>query len=68
MIVFTLRTQLIARNRDCAQLFAHVIGHAFINRSADVLRWLLFYLLLHLCETKQTTLFGDGMLDEKGSG
>ena len=55
-------------NRNCAQLFAHVIGHAFVNRSAERLPWLLFYLLLRLRETKQTTLFGDETLDRKGTG
>ena len=70
MIASALQTQLIARNCDRAQLFAHMIGHAFVNRSADRLLWLLFYLLLHVClrETKHTASFGDGTLDRKGSG
>ena len=61
-------------NCDRAQfpLFVHVIGHVFVSksttRSADVLVWLPFYLLLCLSETKQATSFGKGTLDYKGSG
>ena len=62
-IASALRTQLTGCNRNHAQLFAHVIGRAFINSTADMLLWLLVYLLLRLCETKQTISFGDGTLD-----
>ena len=61
-------------NCDRAQhpLFFHVIGHVFVSkfttRSAEMLVWLLLYLLLCLSETKQTTSFGGGTFDYKGSG
>ena len=73
VIVSTLRAQLIARDYNHARcpLLVHMIGHAFINRfarSADMSVRLLFHLLLRLRETKETTSFGEGMLDQKGSG
>ena len=51
-------------------LFVHVIGRAFFNkssRSADMLFWLLLYLLLCFREKKKTKWFGARTLDRKES-
>ena len=63
MIASAIQTQLIARNCDRVRLFVRVISRAFVNKStssAEMLVWLLFYLLLCLRETKQMTSFGEG--------
>ena len=65
-----LTTNLTRCDRAQCPLFVHVIGCAFFNkssRSAEMLFWLLLYLLLCLHEKKTTKSFGSGTLDHKES-
>ena len=58
MITSTLQTQPIARNQNRAQLFAHVIGRAVVNSSAErcMLPWLLLYFPLCVIERKTNNI------------